>query len=152
MILYRISACKHINDLTGTGASLYGGRWNSLGIAMTYTAGSPSLAMLETLVHLGGRITGNFCQLALEAPEDSILTYSESDLPTNWREHPAPDALKKLGNKFILEGKYLCMKVPSVIVPEEFNCLINPEHPDFDKITVLVKGKINFDNRLVKGD
>lgn len=150
MILFRISACKYINDLTGSGAALYGGRWNSPGIHVTYTAGSPSLAMLESLVHFGGRIVGEYCQLALEAPEHSIYEYPVESLPQDWREHPAPDILKKIGNKFAVEGKHLMLKVPSVIVPEEYNYLINPEHPDFSKIQILVKSKINFDERLIR--
>lgn len=150
MIIYRISSCRFIDDLTGTGAALYGGRWNSEGVYILYTAGSPSLAMLESLVHFGGRIVGDYCQIALEIPEEHILELRAEELPENWRESPAPDALKAFGNRFIAEGKYLMLKVPSVLVPDESNYLLNPQHPGFKKLRTLVKSKIRFDERLIK--
>jgi len=149
MIVYRISNCKFISDLSGTGAAMYGGRWNSEGVYILYTAGSPSLAMLESLVHFGGRIVGDYCQIAIEIPDKSILEITEEELPKNWRESPAPDALKSFGNKFIAEGEFLMLKVPSVLVPDEANYLLNPQHPDFKKVQVLVKSKVKFDERLV---
>lgn len=150
MIVFRISNCRFINDLSGTGAALYGGRWNGLGTHIVYTAGSASLAMLESLVHFGGRIVGDYCQLALEIPDDGIGELKENTLPPNWRESPAPDILKTFGNQFINEGKVLVLKVPSVLVPDESNFLINPEHPDFKKVRILVQSKIKFDERLLK--
>lgn len=150
MVVYRISSCKFIDDLSGRGAAMYGGRWNSEGVYLLYTAGSPSLAMLESLVHLGGRVTGDFCQIAIEVPEESVLELMPEDLPANWRESPAPDLLRSIGNRFIVEGQYLMLKIPSVLVPDESNCLLNPAHPDFKKVRVLVKSPIRFDERLVK--
>ncbi|MFA6057539.1 MAG: RES family NAD+ phosphorylase [Taibaiella sp.] len=150
MVVFRISSCRFINDLSGTGAALYGGRWNGLGTHMVYTAGSASLAMLESLVHFGGRIVGDYCQLALEIPDEGIDELKENTLPSNWRESPAPDALKIFGNQFITEGKALVLKVPSVLVPDESNFLLNPEHPDFKKVRILVHGKVRFDERLLK--
>lgn len=150
MIVYRISNCRFINDLSGRGAALYGGRWNSEGVHVLYTAGSPSLAMLESLVHFGGRILGDYCQVALEVPDESVLELKPEQLPPVWRESPPPDILKAFGNKFVLEGAFLVMKVPSVLVPDESNCLINPTHPLFEKVRVLVRSKIRFDERLVK--
>ena len=150
MIVYRISSCKFINDLSGTGAAMYGGRWNSEGVYVLYTAGGPSLAMLESLVHFGGRIVGDYCQVAIEVPEKHILELTEQDLPANWRESPPPDTLRGFGNQFIAEGKFLMLKVPSVLVPDESNYLLNPQHPEFKRVKILVKSKIKFDERLVK--
>lgn len=129
---------------------MYGGRWNGLGTHMVYTAGSASLAMLESLVHFGGRIVGDYCQLALEIPDEGIEELKEDILPVNWRESPPPDALKTFGNQFITEGKALVLKVPSVLVPDEANFLLNPEHPDFKKVRILVHSKVRFDERLLK--
>lgn len=150
MIVYRISSCRFIDDLSGRGAAMYGGRWNSEGIYVLYTAGSPSLAMLESLVHFGGRVVGDYCQVALEIPDESIQELKAADLPENWRESPPPDILKAFGNKFIVQGKFLMLKVPSVLVPDESNYLLNPAHPAFGKIRILVKSKIRFDERLIK--
>lgn len=150
MVVFRISSCRFINDLSGTGAALYGGRWNGSGTHIVYTAGSASLAMLESLVHFGGRIVGDYCQLALEIPDEDIQELKENTLPANWRESPAPDSLKTFGNQFIAAGKALVLKVPSVLVPDESNFLINPEHPDFKKVRILVQSKVKFDDRLLK--
>lgn len=150
MIVYRISNCRFISDLSGRGAALYGGRWNSEGFHILYTAGSPSLAMLESLVHFGGRIVGDYCQIAIEVPDEGVKELTPEQLPDNWRESPPPDILKAFGNKFITEGEFLMLKVPSVLVPDESNYLINPGHPDFKKVRVLVKSKIQFDDRLLK--
>jgi len=150
MIVYRISSCKFINDLSGRGAAMYGGRWNSEGVYVLYTAASPSLAMLESLVHFGGRVVGDYCQVAIDIPDHSISELKPEQLPSNWRENPPPDILKVIGNKFIAEGKTLVLKVPSVLVPDEANCLLNPAHPDFRKVQVLVKSKIRFDERLLR--
>lgn len=121
-----------------------------MGTHMVYTAGSASLAMLESLVHFGGRIVGDYCQLALEIPDEGIEELNEDILPPNWRESPAPDMLKTFGNQFIAEGKNLVLKVPSVLVPDEANFLLNPEHPDFNKVRILVHSKVRFDERLLK--
>jgi RES domain-containing protein len=150
MIVYRISNCRFIDDLSGRGAAMYGGRWNSEGIHVLYTAGSPSLAMLESLVHMGGRVVGDFCQIALEVPEEGIYDLHPENLPEVWRENPPPDILKTFGNKFIADNKYFMLKVPSVLVPDESNYLINPVHPAFKQLRVLVKSKVKFDERLVK--
>lgn len=151
MIVYRISNCKFIDDLSGRGAAMYGGRWNSEGVYVLYTAGGPSLAMLESLVHFGGRVVGDFCQVAIEVPDScSILALRPEDLPDIWRENPSPDILKTFGNKFIADNKYLMMSVPSVLVPDESNYLLNPAHPEFKQVRILVKSKIRFDERLLK--
>jgi RES domain-containing protein len=152
MIVYRISHCKYIEDLSGRGAAMYGGRWNSEGVYILYTAGGPSLAMLESLVHFGGRIVGDYCQIALEIPDENILEITTDNLPDNWRESPAPDLLQAYGNKFIREAGYLALKVPSVLVPDESNYLLNPLHPDFKKVKILVKSRVQFDERLLRKD
>jgi RES domain-containing protein len=152
MIVYRISNCKYIDDLSGQGAALYGGRWNSEGVYLLYTAGSGSLAMLESLVHFGGRIIGDYCQVVLQLPDEAIKEIPGHQLPLNWREHPPPDLLKAWGDQFSEEGSYLALKVPSVLVPQEFNYLLNPSHPAFKKIKVVTQDIVRIDERLLKGN
>ncbi|QXV65060.1 RES family NAD+ phosphorylase [Mucilaginibacter sp. 21P] len=150
MILYRISNCRYINDLTGTGARLYGGRWNSEGRSMVYLASSRALAMLEVLVHMQPLVTpSNFCIAEIKVPEHSMLTLEASTLPTNWQDASSPAELKQIGNQFIQETKYLMMKVPSAIVPQEYNYLINPWHPDIKKVSILNTHPYSFDDRLI---
>ncbi|MBL4675609.1 MAG: RES family NAD+ phosphorylase [Mucilaginibacter sp.] len=150
MVLYRIGKCNFITDLTGTGARLYGGRWNSEGRSMVYMASSRSLAVLEVLVHLQPLFTpSDFCIAEIEAPEDSILTLDASSLPSNWQDASSPAELKQIGNQFIQETKYLMMKVPSAIVPQEYNYLLNPWHPDIKKVSILNTHPFSFDDRLI---
>jgi RES domain-containing protein len=73
-------------------------------------------------------------------------------LPLNWREHPPPDLLKAWGDQFSEEGSYLALKVPSVLVPQEFNYLLNPSHPAFKKIKVVTQDIVRIDERLLKGN
>lgn len=150
MILYRIANCNFIKDLTGTGARLYGGRWNSEGKSMVYLASSRALAVLEVLVHLPPLLLpDNFCVAEIEVPDNSILTLDSSTLPENWKDASPPAELKALGNQFIRETNYLMMKVPSSVVPDEYNYLLNPWHPDIKKVSIINTHPFSFDDRLL---
>lgn len=150
MILYRISNCRYIHDLTGTGARLHGGRWNSEGRSMVYLASSRALAVLEVLVHLQPMVMpANFCIAEVKVPEQSVLTLDATTLPLNWRDAASPAELKQIGNQFIQETRYLMMKVPSAIVPQEYNYLINPWHPDIKKVSIINTDPFSFDDRLI---
>jgi RES domain-containing protein len=149
MVVYRISNCQYIEDLTGKGAALYGGRWNSKDTYMVYTAETASLALLETVVHIGKIPEKGFCMLAMQLPPNSIETLAADKLPEGWSKNPAPDVLRKTGDDFIRAGRKLALKVPSVVMPEECNLLINPQHPDFKKIKVIKRRTIPIDERLL---
>lgn len=150
MKIYRISKCRFINDLSGTGAALYGGRWNSKGNYALYTAETPSLALLESVVHISNIPATSYCMITLEIPDTKITEIKIDALPKNWQQQPPPDALKKFGDRFIAESKFLALKIPSVIIPEESNYLINPKHTDFKKIKLLSNRPISIDERLMK--
>ena len=150
MVLYRIASCNFINDLNGTGARLYGGRWNSEGKSMVYLASSRALAALEVLVHLPPLLLpDNFCVAEIQVPDSSILTLNIKSLPDNWKDASPPAELKTLGNQFIKETKYLMMKVPSSVVPQEYNYLLNPWHPDIKKVSIMSTHPFTFDDRLL---
>lgn len=150
MILYRIAKCNYADDLSGIGARLYGGRWNTEGKAMLYTASSRSLAMLEVLVHLSPLIVpDDFCLVEIEVSEDSITTLDPTLLPANWRDIAAPVQLRKLGDEFLKKCEYLIIKVPSAIVPAEYNYLINPSHPAISSVKLMNREPFSFDNRLL---
>ena len=105
MILYRIANARYADDLSGSGARLYGGRWNSEGRAMVYLASSRSLAILESLVHLSPtNIPAGYVMLTIDAPDD----FFEIDiklLPDNWNEYPEPNILKQIGNSFLQKNE-----------------------------------------------
>jgi RES domain-containing protein len=148
MKVYRISKCNYIDDLSGTGAALFGGRWNSKRVYILYTAATASLALLETIVHTSAIPREGFCLLELEIPENKILEVKEKQLPSGWQTYPAPSSLKTFGDDFIQKGSFLALKIPSAVLSEEFNYLLNPGHPDFKKIKINKKKTITIDGRL----
>lgn len=150
MKVYRISKCQYIDDLSGTGAASYGGRWHSKGTHVLYTAATASLALLESVVHISNIVAADYCMICLEIPEDKILELSTVDLPDNWFVNPPPDFLKTYGDRFIRDGKFLGLKLPSAIMPEESNYLLNPNHTDFKKVKLVSKRTVPIDGRLLK--
>ncbi|MFY0253786.1 RES family NAD+ phosphorylase [Chitinophaga sp. 30R24] len=152
MEVFRISKCAYINDLRGTGARLYGGRWNSPGHSVVYTAGSRALSALEVLVHIPLKnIVQDFCIATINIPDNlAIKVLTKHDLPSGWQSL-APDLfLQNIGDEWIDTAKYAVLRIPSVIIPEEHNYLFNPLHPDAANITIVDTQPFLFDQRLKK--
>jgi len=150
MVLYRLAKCGYADDLSGTGARLYGGRWNSEGKPAVYLASSGSLAVLEVLVHLPPLMIPNgYCITEISVPEHSTFSIKKEDLPNNWKDIVQPIALKKIGDQFLTKRDCLLLKVPSAIIPFEYNYVMNPNHPDFKQVHVLKKQTFDFDERLI---
>jgi RES domain-containing protein len=140
------------DDTTGAGAKATGGRWNRPGTPLLYSAGSIALACLETLVHLRfGDLPLNRYLVAIEVPEDVWLaaaTFTGTGAHVGWDAIPHGKVSLDAGEKW-LSGKFsLLYKVPSVIVPQESNILINPAHPDAAKLTFRKLGRWTYDSRL----
>lgn len=150
MEVYRISKCMYITDLNGVGARLYGGRWNSKGHPVVYTAGSRALSALEVLVHVPLKnIVQDFCIATIMIPDNlPVKTLQRKELPSGWQSLAPFPELQKVGDAWLDEGKYPVLKLPSVVIPEEFNYLINPLHPESEKIVVLSQHPFVFDQRL----
>ncbi|MEQ9402084.1 MAG: RES family NAD+ phosphorylase [Cyclobacteriaceae bacterium] len=149
MILHRITSREHISDLSGTGAMLYGGRWNGKGVRMLYTSENLSLAALETVVNLSGtRLGQNLYCVELDFPDNLQLAEPEK-LPKNWNHYPFTSEAVLIGNEFIKKNG-LCLKVPSAIIPSEYNYLLNPSHEDFLKIRTVDARPLILDKRLIK--
>ncbi len=139
MIIYRISSIKYSNDLSGTGAGLYGGRWNPRGVNLLYTAGSISLACLEYLAHnFHVMQTTSICLSKIETPADStIQEVAKNELPKDWKEKSyEPFSTQQLGLAFSEHSQSYILKVPSAIVPDEFNYLLNPMHPQHNQTII----------------
>lgn len=151
MEVFRISKCNFSRDLSGTGARIYGGRWNSKGLPLLYTAGSRALALLETLVHVPQKnLPKDLCLTIIRLPEKiSIQKLELSDLPKNWRTVPIESSLQNIGDKWLKSSTTAILRVPSVIVPEEYNYLINPLHRESEKITITSSNPFIFDDRLI---
>jgi len=150
MIVFRLAKAKFCKDLSGKGAELTGGRWNSKGTAMVYTGMSRALCTTEIAVHTPlGNIPNDFYIVGIEFPANTaILKLEPAKLPKDWKNFPHPSSTQVLGDAFISEGKFLVMQVPSVVVQGEFNCLLNPAHKDFKKIKIISTEEFIFDQRL----
>lgn len=149
MLIYRISSSKYIEDLSGAGAKQYGGRWNNKGTAVVYLAESRAMAVMEVLVHLSPeQVDRSFVLATFDVPDDKIFDISTFNLPRHCRGPQTANELKKIGDKFVSDGIYLLMKVPSIILEEEFNFIINPNHPDSKKIKLLNRRDFVFDKRF----
>lgn len=157
MKVFRIEREKYLKTtLSGVGASLSKGfRWNSLNTRLVYTAESRALALLEISVHLdlSEDLPTDRYFIELDIPENiSIQEVSIQNLPDNWDSKPPITTTQFIGDDFVLENKTAVLKVPSSIVPQEYNYLINPNHPDAKKIKVLSKTLLKFDSRFKAKD
>ena len=143
---------KQKNEKTafsGEGARLYGGRWNSPGTAMVYTAQSQSLAALEMLVHLDSAdLLGEYAFLDVMIEESLIAALDLSILPKNWRSTPPLAKLRKFGDAWVQSATSAVLRVPSSLVPAENNYLLNPKHADFAKLQIGKTVPFRYDARL----
>ena len=150
LAVYRIVKEKHRHQaFDGEGAKLFGGRWNSRGRACVYVAGSQSLAVLEILVHLSaGQPLGQYRMFRLELPVAETLKATR--LPDDWRAEPAPASTAAFGDQWLRQGASLALALPSTIIPDEFNYLINPDHTAFDDLVASAELlDFDLDPRLV---
>ncbi len=153
MIVYRITREKYHKDITGTGARIHGGRWNYKGIPILYASETRALSTLEYLVHTYyDLLPPKLKLLSIEIPTESneLIIISPKELPKNWQRTPPPEILKKIGQKYLIEQNNLAIKVPSVIVPDEFNLAINPNHQEFRKVKIKKIEPYKLDLRLLK--
>lgn len=153
MKVYRIERDKYLDTtLQGVGAALTEGyRWNSLNTYLVYTAESRALATLEVSVHLdfAEDLPSDRFYVEIEIPDDiEILELSIDELPENWDSKPPILETQFIGDDFVSQNNAAVLKVPSAIVPPEFNYLINPRHPDSKKIKVISEQRLQFDNRF----
>jgi len=148
--LYQICTIEHINDLSGTGARIYGGRWNHAGYPIVYSSGSRSLAALEFLVHVPMALAPDNLSIAEIIITDNIKkdSITSNELPPNWRGYPAPEQLANIGTKWIKSKSSLLLDIPSAVVDKEVNTLINPLHPDMKYVNLAKVEKFCFDSRL----
>ncbi|BAK65191.1 hypothetical protein SLG_05160 [Sphingobium sp. SYK-6] len=143
MIVHRLCKAAHV-ALDGEGARLWGGRWNSAGRPMVYTAASPGLAVLEVLVHLdlpSTLLPDDYQLLAIEIPDDAPVHRIEP--------RPVTDAAcRRAGDDFLTAGAALVLMVRSVIVSQEWNMLLNPRHPAMSGVAITRTDPFRFDSRL----
>lgn len=150
MLAYRIVKKRHaVSAFSGDGARTYGGRWNLPGTPLVYAAQTRALAALESLAHFGGaerRMA--FVAFEIEIPDGIAMRLEATELPRDWRSGEPIAATQALGSEWQRGGRSAALIVPSVLVPQEHCVLLNPEHPDTDKIMVAYPEPFEFDPRL----
>ena len=150
MIVYRLSKKAFAHDLTGKGAAMAGGRWNSKGVPILYTSSSRALCTAELAVHLPlGILPSDYVIIAIHIPDTlRVSKLPEANLPAKWNQYPYSSLTQKIGNDFVKSGKSAILKVPSAVVEGDYNFLINPYHPSAIKIRIKEIKPFHFDARL----
>lgn len=153
MSIWRL-ARAHFAALDGEGARRYGARWTSPGLPAVYAASHLSLAALEYLAHIDIEdVPGDLVALEIGVPEDADrLVLDTNALPARWFETPPPSGCRAIGDAWLSSGQALIFQVPSVLVPEEMNVLVNPGHPRAGEVRVLGSRPFGYDPRLLQGD
>ncbi|MBC7848903.1 MAG: RES family NAD+ phosphorylase [Chitinophagaceae bacterium] len=152
MFVYRIAKTRdRATDLSGTGAFKAGGRWNSEGKFALYTSEHQALALLELLVHVDeSDLPPELFIITLEILNPSlILEIADADLPRDWR---MPDNLnlKGMGDSLLANRRYVGFRARSAVIPQEYNVVLNPTHPQFNNVVKLVRTEeLDVDQRLL---
>lgn len=153
MIVYRIAkSLQRAQDLSGTGAFKYGGRWNSRGTYMVYTSMNSSLAYLENLVHFDDPdFPPNLYIAEIEIKKiDLIYELPDKQYPAGWQANDSIEN-KLMGDQWMAEKKFIAIKVRSAINHLEYNFLLNPLFPGYhDYVTINYIEPIIVDARLIK--
>lgn len=134
---------------TGEGARQFGGRWNFPGTPIVYTSEHQSLAALETLVHLVPRGSFRYAILAVDFEEGLVERLLAATLPARWRTEPPDATTMHIGSDWVRSLRTAVLAVPSVLIPQETNYLLNPFHPTFGQIRVQAPIEFTFDPRLL---
>jgi len=154
MRVWRISKRQYARKaFTGEGARLLGGRWNFPGQSVVYTSSTLALAALESFVHLPGplNLPRNLVSVDAEIPDNLPReSIPIGNLPSAWKDSPPPDQLKAIGQAWLVRNQTAILEVPSVMIPTESNYLLNPAHPDFERITIGKFRLFAYDPRMKK--
>ena len=147
MLIYRIGSGRYpAND--GIGASLYGGRWNHKGTPVIYAAASRALCALEVLAN-ASELAGDYIVVPIEVPDDlGATTLSVDSLPSNWDAAQAGNDTADIGTEWAKSLETAVLVVPSAIIAQEHNYILNPRHRDFSRVHFLTPEPFHFDDRL----
>lgn len=152
MIVYRITKKEYIS-LDGTGGLFGPGRWHKKGNPIVYTSEHASLAAWEKIVHVASfeNLTDDLLLIKIEIPDSAeIRTVPENILVAGWDGFPFSSETVEFGTSFLRNRKHLALKVPSVIIPDEFNVILNLLHPDIGKCKIIRSDPFVFDERILK--
>jgi len=149
MVVYRIGRTRFSKDLSGEGARLNGGRWNHILTPCVYTSESRALAVLEYTVNVNiDDIPRSLSITTIEIPDAGIRKLTVGDLPVGWRESPAPSSTKDFGTILLNLMEALLIKIPSTVIPQEFNYILNPRHAAAKTFTIVSVEDFVYDVRI----
>jgi RES domain-containing protein len=135
---------------TGEGPRRRGGRWSPVGAVVVYTASRLSLAALEIIVHNQRALrVPQYVAFSCSFPEAIVETLDRRRLPPNWRDYPAPPELQQIGADWLSSRGSAVLEVPSAVIEEETNYLLNPEHDDFRLVEIGQPRPFKLDPRLI---
>lgn len=138
MLVFSVGRTKFSKDLSGEGARLHGGRWNHGLCPCIYTSESRALAVLEYTVNVHIEdIPRSLSVTTFEIRDAHIQAFSIADLPGNWTESPAPASTKDFGTNLLQAATAPVLKIPSAVIPREFNYILNPKHGDAKYFKIL---------------
>ena len=152
MRVWRICRKPYVDTaLDGIGGMYTSGRWHTKGNPIVYTASSAALAALEVLVHVDPLTApADLRLLAIELPDDlSTEVLEPVTLPASWHSVPAPAELQTLGSSWLTSGRTAALNVPSAVITVERNYLLNPRHPELQRVRILSDEAFSFDTRLL---
>jgi RES domain-containing protein len=149
MKVYRIGRTKFASDISGEGARLFGGRWNHKLTPCIYTSESRALALLEYTVNINiEEIPRALSITTFEILSAGIELITEDELPGNWKRSPAPSSTKDFGTHLLKTSTNSIFKIPSSVIPEEYNYLLNPLHVDAKHFKMVEIKDFIYDVRL----
>ena len=149
MRAWRIARAKYALDRSGAGGLADSGRWHAQGAPVIYAGLSAEICAMEKLAHTGHILPADLMLVALSLPDEEALyeTVDVDRLP-DWAATPPGAISVDFGAAFLRSGRALGLVVPSAVVPEARNIVINPLHPRFAEVQFAVVRPFNFDQRL----
>ena len=149
--VWRLTTARFAKSaFSGEGARLFGGRWNRKGVSLVYTSSSQSLAMLEMLVQ-DEPLRARYVMIEVRLPNAVMIERIRTEqLPSDWRELGAREKLQAIGTDWAKKRSSAVLAVPSAVIPDETNYLLNPLHPDFRRIKTGKPQRFETDLRLTR--
>ena len=152
MRYWRIATQNWALDTGCEGARRFGGRWNPIGMPALYAGTTIELCALEKFVHLAGIAHPPLVLVAVDIPDAHLPTkrLAPDRLPPGWADLPVSGASQGVGRDWLRAAQDLVLLVPSAIIPEATNAVINPAHPAFLQVRLSIMRPFSFDARLFK--
>lgn len=147
---WRIAIEEAALDRSCEGAVKSGGHWHQPGCPALYAASTAELGVLEKFVHHSDEDEPSLVLVAIDLPDDPELGWEPDELPDGWDEMPASERAAEFGTRFLKQCTHLYMRVPSCIIHEATNLVINPLHPAYEQVKLRIVRPFSFDPRLFK--